>query len=90
MSLGCAEHPTVATRNVIKISVTPAAKAVIEGIATKHDMKEIGVASRIYEWFTSQDDVVQKAILGMLPKGYESDVARLALERMAGSKGGKK
>jgi hypothetical protein len=73
----------VSLKKVIKISVTPDAKKVIEQFAERHDMKEIGVASRIYQWFAAQDDVVRKAILGMLPEGYEPDVARLALERIA-------
>ena len=74
-------------KRVIKISVNPAAKTAISSIAQRHDMKEIGVASRIYEWFAIQDDVTQKAILRLLPEGYEADVAKLALERIAAGKG---
>lgn len=73
----------VQTKNVIKIAVSPAAKSVISGIARKHDMKEIGVASRIYEWFGQQDDVVQKAILRLLPEGYERKLLRSVLEDLA-------
>jgi hypothetical protein len=78
----------VALRSIIKISVTPAAKSSIEKTAAETGMKEISVASRVYEWFAAQDDVVKKAMLGLLPKGYEADVAKMALERIAA--GGKK
>lgn len=52
-------------------------------------MTEQWVASRVYEWFAKQDDVLKKGILGVLPKGYELDVARLALERMTQRQGKK-
>ena len=70
-------------RSVIKVSVAPSAKTVIEKTAAQTGMKEIAVASRIYEWFAQQDDVLRKGVLGLLPEGYEADVAKLALERMA-------
>ena len=73
----------VRDRKIIPISVNASAKQVITRIADEHGMKEIAVASRIYEWFATQDDVVQKGVLRLLPKGYEAEVARLALERLA-------
>lgn len=85
-----ATMPRVTEYKVIKINVTPAAKQVIEDIAGEHGMKEVVLASKVYEWFGAQDDVTRKAILGMLPKGFEVDVARLALERIAGRGKGKK
>lgn len=51
-------------RKVIRIVVSPRAKAIVEKWAAEHDMKETGVASRIYEWFGRQPDYVQRAILG--------------------------
>lgn len=74
---------------VIKISVSADAKKVIRDFAVKHDMKEIGVASRIYTWFAQQDDVIRKGILGMLPEGYEPDIARLMARRLTKRRGRK-
>ena len=76
----------VADRKVIKISVRPEAKATIKKFADQHGLKEIVVAGRMYEWFSEQDDVVQKAILGLLPAGMEADIAKLALKRIAAGK----
>jgi hypothetical protein len=75
--------PNVNQRKIIKISVSPAAKVVIKRVADELDMKEIGVASRIYEWFGQQSDVVQKGVLGLYPDGLEVNVARLAMEHIA-------
>jgi ribosomal protein S24E len=75
---------------VIKIAVTDPAKKVIQDIAKKHGMKEQSVASRIYQWFAEQDDIMQKHVLQMLPNGYEIDVLGIAAERYKGRKGGTK
>jgi hypothetical protein len=72
----------VATRKIIKVAVSESAKQAIESVAGKHDMKEMGVASRVYEWFAAQEDVVQKGILRLLPEGYEPEVVRLVLQRI--------
>jgi len=72
----------VAQRKIIKVAITESAKAAIEAVASRHDMKEIAVASRVYEWFASQPDVVQKGVLRLLPEGYEAEVIRLALDRL--------
>jgi hypothetical protein len=74
----------VPSKNVIPIAVLPSAKAAITTIAKKHGMKELTIATRVYEWFAAQEDIVQKGILRMLPEGYEADIAKMALERMAG------
>jgi hypothetical protein len=69
-------------RKIISVEVTEEAKARIDEVseATGVDMKRI--ASRMYEWFAEQDDLLQKGILGILPKGLEPDLARAALERI--------
>lgn len=69
-------------RAVIKIVVSPAAKGVIERVAARFGMKEFAVASAIYEWFGEQDDIAQRAILGML-EGLEIDAAARFMERLA-------
>lgn len=77
----------MALRNIIKVSLHPPAKKVIEQTAERNGMREIVVVSRVLTWFAEQDDVLRKGILGILPEGYEADVAKLALERIASGKG---
>lgn len=77
-----------APEKFIKIRVSDRAKKSLKETAKELDMLEVGVASRLIEWFaTIDDDALRKGILGILPKHYEADVAKLALERMASSKG---
>jgi hypothetical protein len=71
-----------AGRNIIKLAVTKDAKAALTKLADHHGMKEYVVASKIYLWFIGQDDIFQRAVLGML-KGLEVDAARAFMERWA-------
>lgn len=69
-------------KKVIRIAVSERAKQVVEGWAEQQDMTEVGVASRIYEWFGSQNEDLQRAILGMYGS-RTPDVAKMALEDLA-------
>lgn len=72
-------------RNVVKLAVTDEAKDVITRLADRYGMKEYVVASAIYRWFVAQDDIYQRAVLGLL-HGLEVDAARVYMERLtAGS-----
>lgn len=55
----------VVNYRTIKIKVSPGAKAVISDTADALDMKEQGVASRIYEWFGRQSEDIQRTVLGL-------------------------
>lgn len=72
----------MAERKIMKIAVTQSAKQVVAGWSREMDMTEQGVASRIYEWFGTQDEVVQRGILGMFGD-RAPDIARMVLEDMA-------
>jgi hypothetical protein len=50
---------------VIRISVSDGAKKVVEDVARDLDMKETGVASRVYEWFGKQPPHIQKWVMGL-------------------------
>lgn len=73
----------MAIRKQIKIAVTPAAKEAVEKFCERNAATEIGIASRVYEWWAAQDDVVRKGVVGMLPEGHEVDVLRLVLDGLA-------
>jgi hypothetical protein len=72
----------VAVRKIIKLAVTEFGKDAIEEVAQKYDMKEYAVAGKIYEWFVRQDDLFQRAVLGMLG-GLEVDAAAQYMRRLA-------
>ncbi len=52
-------------RKQLKIFVHARAKKVVEAFAEKFDMKEIGVASRLYNWFGTLPLPVQKWVIGL-------------------------
>jgi hypothetical protein len=67
-------------RHVIRIAVSPGAKAAVENFAKHWDMKEMGVASRMYEWFARQPEDVQKWVQGT--SGREAIGMRLFAEQL--------
>lgn len=69
-------------RKILAIKVTANAKQVVEKIAEERDMKELGVASRIYEWFGQQDESVRRAVLGFTIDAAEVDKARKAFQAL--------
>lgn len=69
-------------KKVLRIHVTPSAKSAVEKFADKNGMKQESVASRLYEWFGGQDDIVQRILTGLLGDA-EPHAIRLMLERMA-------
>lgn len=73
----------VGEKNVVNVKVDDAAKAAIDALCKAHGQTQVAMMSRVYVWFSRQDDVIQKTVLGLLPKGMEPDIARLLLEKMA-------
>lgn len=81
--------PKRTDRYVIKISVHPAAKTIIEELSDLLGMKETILAGRIYEWFSTTDPTLQRLILKLQPPDDEADIARRALDRFIHGKGKK-
>lgn len=73
-------------RDIIKIAISPDAKVAIDDVCDRYGMSQIEMASRLYMWFADQDEVVQAAILAILPKEVEVEVAKMVLERVAEGK----
>jgi hypothetical protein len=69
-------------RKQLRIFVSGGAKKTVEDFAVRFDMKEQGVASRIYEWFGKQPPAVQKWICGLV-EGNEGEGMRLFAAELA-------
>ena len=76
-------------RVVFRIQLTLEAKKRLLDISDQLGITQIAITSRIVEWFASQPDLVQAAILGLYPETIRQDVATLILNRMAEGKEGK-
>jgi hypothetical protein len=67
----------------MRIELLPEAKEGLTGLCDRLGMTQIAATSRIIEWFTTQSDVVQAAILGLYPQDIRPELAEMTLKRMA-------
>ena len=74
---------TANRRVIMRIELYPEAKEELTGLCDRLGMTQIAATSRIIEWFTTQTDVVQAAILGLYPHDIRAEVAEMILKRMA-------
>jgi len=58
----------------------------LESLCDRLGMTQVATTSRVIEWFSDQQDVVQAAVLGLYPEDIRSDVATMILKKMAGEK----
>ncbi len=68
-------------RKQLKVFVSPPAKNAVEKFAARFDMKEQGVASRMFEWFGRQPVAVQKWICGLV-EGDEGEGMRTYAQQL--------
>jgi hypothetical protein len=73
-------------RILMRIELLPQAKEELEEFCDRLGMTQIAATSRIIEWFTTQSDVVQAAILGLYPQDIRAEVAKMILKRMGADK----
>jgi hypothetical protein len=67
----------------MRIELYPEAKKGLSDLCDRLGMTQIAATSRIIEWFTTQSDVVQAAVLGLYPMDIRAEVAEMILKRMA-------
>jgi hypothetical protein len=70
-------------RVIMRIELLPEAKEGLTGLCDRLGMTQIAATSRVIEWFTTQSDVVQAAILGLYPQDIRAEVTEMILKRMA-------
>ena len=73
-------------RVIMRIELFPEAKQGLQDLCDRLGMTQVAAASRVIEWFTAQNDVVQAAVLGLYPKEIRADVADIILKKMAAEK----
>lgn len=70
-------------RVIMRIELYPEAKKGLTDLCDRLGMTQIAATSRVIEWFTTQSDVVQAAILGLYPQDIRAEVAEMILKRIA-------
>jgi hypothetical protein len=76
----------MARRHIMRIELSGPAKTKVSQLSDYHGMTQVAMMSRIVEWFATQDELIQSAVLGRFPSEIEQDIAKLVLKRMAGTK----
>ncbi len=69
-------------REVVRLALKRGAKAKLDQVAIKRDMKIIGVLSRVVEWFAEQDFTLQSIVLGMVEDKDAPEVLGLIHKRL--------
>jgi hypothetical protein len=73
----------MARRFIMRIELTGPAKQKLSTLSDKHGMTQVAMMSRLVEWFASQNELIQSAMIGRYPSEIEGDIAKLILKKMA-------
>jgi hypothetical protein len=73
-------------RVIMRIELTPPAKSGLAKLCEQLGLTQVATTSRIIEWFSEQNDVVQSTVLGLYPEDLRADVPTMILKQMAGDK----
>lgn len=72
----------MAKRFIMRIELTGAAKNKLATLGDNHGMTQVAMMSRLVEFFASQNELLQSAMIGRYPAEIEADIARLILKRL--------
>jgi hypothetical protein len=78
--------PNNPKRVIMRIELFPEAKDKLMEMCDKLGMTQVAATSRLVEWFTDQQDVLQAAVLGLYPEDIRAEVANMVLKRLAAEK----
>jgi hypothetical protein len=67
---------------VVRLELTRSAKDALEKVSGRAGMTQSAVQARLLEWFTTQSDLVQGAVLGHYPAEIQAEVAELILRNI--------
>jgi hypothetical protein len=70
----------------MRIELSGPAKQKLATLSDRHGMTQVAMMSRLVEWYSNQNELIQSAVVGHYPAAIESDIAKMILKRMAGDK----
>ncbi|HVT89911.1 MAG TPA: hypothetical protein VHD56_13740 [Tepidisphaeraceae bacterium] len=76
----------MARRFIMRIELTGPSKQKLSTLSDRHGMTQVAMMSRLVEFFASQSELLQSAMIGRYPGEIEADIAKLILKRLADSK----
>ena len=73
-------------RVIMRIELSPPAKSGLAKMCEQLGMTQVATTSRLIEWFSEQNDLVQASVLGLYPADIQADVPTMILKSMAADK----
>jgi hypothetical protein len=73
-------------RCIMRIEVFPRVPGSLADVTDRVGSTQVAVVSRLLEWFVSQPDVTQTAILGLYPRDIQKELPKMIIERMRAEK----
>jgi hypothetical protein len=77
-----------AKRSIMRIQMYTVAKDRLDAICKRRGMTQIAMMSRLVNWFSSQDDYIQTAVLHTLSDGSMATLAKSLLKKISTEKDG--
>ena len=77
-----------AKRSIMRIQLDTVAKDRLDAICKRRGMTQIAMMSRLVNWFSSQDDYIQTAVLHTLSDGSMATLAKSLLKKISTEKEG--
>jgi hypothetical protein len=81
-----ANRINASSRIIMRIELSPQAKERFVDYGDSLGMTQVAVASRLVEWLTKQNDVIQAAVLGLYPEDIRAEVPSLLLKHLIAEK----
>ncbi|HEY1685489.1 MAG TPA: hypothetical protein VGG19_12055 [Tepidisphaeraceae bacterium] len=72
----------MAKKIVARLELSKEAKDQLMTTSGRSGMTQVSVASRLFEWFSHQSELIHGAVLGQYPKDILPEVAQLILKRL--------
>jgi hypothetical protein len=66
----------------MRIEVFPGVPGSLADVTERVGSTQVSVVSRLLEWFASQPDVTQAAILGLYPGDIQKELPKMIFERL--------
>lgn len=72
----------MAKRFIMRIELTGPAKKDLANLSDRHGMTQVSMMSRLVEFFASQNELLQSAMIGRYPKEMEREIAQVILRKL--------
>ena len=73
-------------RVIMRIELSPPAMERFLGYSDSLGMTQVALSSRLVEWLSRQDDIIQAAVLGLYPEDIRAEIPSRFLKRLAAEK----